>query len=110
MKVLDMPTNFAAGQNIRCTVKTVPNNHGGRMTIERLMRRDPEAKKDLKHAHHVRQRRLNVYVRGNRWWTSRENPAKVVHLVPGATWTMPFTFDIAGDLSSVESYLAVEKA
>lgn len=98
------------GQTIRCTVAKEPKAQGPRITIERLMRRDPENKKALADAQAVRRRRKNVYVRGNRFWTSREKAAKVVRVTGGAAWQMPFTPDLAADLRSVEPYLKIETA
>lgn len=98
------------GQTIRCTVAKEPQAKGHRDTIARLMRRDPENAKALTQAQAVRKRRLNVYVRGNRFWTSREKAARVVRVANGETWNMPFTPDLAADLRSVESYLTIESA
>ena len=101
---------FKAGDEIRCTVNAVPNNQGGQRTIERLMRRSPSAIRRLRNAQHLRARRMHRYTRGNRLWTSREQPAMVVQLARGESWTMPFTVDIAPDLASVATYLKIEKA
>ena len=99
-----------AGDSVRCTINKVPMKASSAKTIERLMRMDPTNKKALDHAQHLRDKRKNVYVRGNRWWTSREKSARVVRCETGNSWTMPFTFQIKPDLASVSSYLTMEKA
>ncbi len=103
-------SSLAAGQTVRCTVLREPRAEGAVKTIERLMRRDPAAVRGLRRAQELRERRKNRYVRGNRWWVAREKPARIVRVAPGKTWTMPFTFDIAPDLSSVADYLSIERA
>lgn len=106
-----MATDIAslnAGQTVSCTINKVPNNKAATETITRLMRRDPDAKRALARAQKLRGQRMNVYVRGNRWWSSREKAARVVRCVEGESWSMPFTHDIGPDLKSVESYLKIE--
>jgi hypothetical protein len=99
-----------AGQTVTCTIERVPNNKGAIDTITRLMRRDPDIKRALTRAQSLRRRRMVSYIRGNRLWYSRETASKVARCVEGATWTMPFTFDIRPDLASVEQYIKVQKA
>lgn len=99
---------FAPGQVLTCVVQRDPRSHGEETTLERLMRRDPEHKRALRRAQRMRAQRMNVYVRGNRDWTSREKPARVVRAVKGATWTMEFTPDIAKDLASVADCLTIK--
>jgi len=101
---------LAAGDQIRCTIKNVPQAKGPQDTIARLMRRDPASIKALKRAQELRRRRMRSYIRGGREWFVREHPAKVVRVAPGETWEMPFTFDIRPDLASVASYLEIQKA
>lgn len=107
------PTPFdtlTTGAQIRLTVATMPQAKGPTDTIARLMRRDPANARALRRAQEVRAKRLNRYIRGNRLWTSRETPAKVVRVVRGASWSLTYTPDIAPDLRSVAKYLTVGKA
>ena len=103
-------TSLNAGDTIACTINKVPNNKAARDTICRLMRRDPEVKRGLKRAQKLRADRMNVYVRGNRWWSSREKAAQIVRCEQGNAWSFTYTPDIAADLASVEPYLGIEKA
>ncbi|MBK9188247.1 MAG: hypothetical protein HUU18_05955 [Phycisphaerales bacterium] len=96
------------GQNVQCTVEKSPRAEGALKTIERLMRLDPENKKALRRAQVVRDRRLNVYNRGNRDWTSREKPARVVGVRKGVSWTLPYNVSLASDLRSVEAFLTLK--
>jgi hypothetical protein len=98
------------GQHITCTVAKVPGWSDGITTIERLMRRNPVVAKGLKKAHHKRQQTLNVYIRGNRDWTSRVKCGKIARVTPGATWTMPFDYTIKHDLASVAECLTIKHA
>ncbi|HYE03564.1 MAG TPA: hypothetical protein VD963_10060 [Phycisphaerales bacterium] len=98
------------GQTIRCTVTKVPRTDDAQQTIMRLMRRDPVVKRGLKKAQRRRGQELNVYNRGNRDWTSRERVGKIVRVAPGASWTMPYTLDVAPDLRAVDGWLEVAPA
>lgn len=106
----DRVSAFNAGDRLTCTVKAEPRAAAATKTIERLMRRDPAAKRGLKRAQKLRADRMNAYVRGGRMWYARERPARVVRAVRGQTWTMVFTHDIAPDLRSVERYLDLKVA
>jgi len=105
-----MIDSLKAGQNVKCTVNTVPNAAGREKTIERLMRLDPVNKKGLARAYHKRQLAWETKNRGNRDWVMRQQCGKIVRVVKGASWTMPFDFSIAADLKSCERYLTIEKA
>jgi SHS2 domain-containing protein len=96
------------GQDVQITVTKAPRAATAVSTIERLMRLDPANKRALRHAQRLRGQRINKYIRGNREWTSREKPARVVRAVTGATWTLPFTAELADELLSVGKYLKVE--
>lgn len=105
-----MIDTLSAGETVNCTVERVPNNKGAIDTITRLMRRDPDIKRNLARAQSLRRRRMHSYIRGNRLWYSREKAARVARCEQGSTWSMPFSHDIAPDLASVVGYLKVEKA
>lgn len=105
-----MLADFKPGQTIKCTVISMPRRGSGVLTIERLMRLDPEAVRNLRKAHRKRQQRLNVYNRGNRDWVCREICAKVARASKGGSWTMPFNLALLGDIKSVEKYLKIEAA
>lgn len=100
---------MAPGQAIRCTVSKTPRAEGPLKTIERLMRMDPANQKSLRRAQLLRLRRMNRYIRGNRLWSSREKPARVVRVVDGAAWTLTLSPVIAPDLRSVADYITVER-
>lgn len=102
--------NFQAGDQIRCTITSMPRAQDKADTIERLMRRDPAAVRALRRAQRMRRQRMHSYIRGGRRWYAREHPAKVVRVAQGESWDMVFTHDIKPDLQSVGSYLKIEKA
>ncbi|MAY75302.1 MAG: hypothetical protein CMJ31_11395 [Phycisphaerae bacterium] len=106
----DQISSFTAGQTIRCTLNVTPAAKGPRDTVARLMRRDPANVRALRRAQHLRKRRLNRYIRGNRLWTSREKAARVVQVRPGLSWEMSFTPDVSADLRSVAKYLDIKTA
>jgi len=96
------------GQTLTCTVTKLPASEADGKTIARLMRADRGNAKSLKRAQRLRGQRLNVYNRGNRDWTSREEPAKVVYVSPGQAWTMTYTLDRAADLKKVEKCISIK--
>lgn len=106
----DQIDSVSAGETLVCTVAKKPKAHAPNMTIARLMRLDPKNVKSLRRAQHLRSRRMNTYIRGNRVWHSREKAARVVWVSNGQSWSLPMNPSIAPDLKSVAAYLTIEKA
>jgi hypothetical protein len=96
------------GQNITCTVTKAPRTEDQKGTIERLMRRDPVAAKGLRKSQRARRQGMVVYNRGNRDWYKREHCSKIVRAVQGATWSMPYTLDLAHDFEAVRPFVTVK--
>jgi hypothetical protein len=108
-----MPTDIAAlkpGQTIKCTVTAAPRSHGATATVQRLMQMSPETRKGLKTAQRMRRQNMVVYNRGNRDWHKRAQCGTQVRVEAGATWSMPYSPQIAPDLRSVASVVSVEPA
>ena len=101
----DQVDSLNAGQSVTCTVAIEPTNDSARKTIARLMRLDPDNARGLRRAQHLRARRMNSYIRGNRLYHAREKPAKVVLPRKGRSWTMTFTPQLAPDLKSVSRFV-----
>jgi hypothetical protein len=102
--------SFTPGQTIKCTINTAPRAAAPKMTISRLMRRDPAIAKGLRKAQDLRRRRMHAYVRGGRVWYDREKAARIARVAPGNSWTMPWTPELDADLASVSGYLTIENA
>jgi hypothetical protein len=102
-----MLDTLKAGQPVTFTVLSTPRAQDSKDTIERLMRLDPVNKKSLTSAYKKRAQRQFTFNRGNRDWVKRETCAQIVRCAKGATWTMPFTFNVLPDIKSVEKYLKV---
>ena len=100
----------SVGNTLRCTVAKTPKAKAAKDTIARLMRLDPANIKSLRRAQHLRSRRMNTYIRGNRVWHSREKAARVVRVTDGASWNLPMNPSIAPDLKAVAGYLTIENA
>jgi hypothetical protein len=103
-----MTATLVPGKSIACTVTRRPRAQGDIKTIARLMRRDPDTKRKLARAQRLRRQRMNKFNRGNRLWISREKPAMVVSVHPGATWSMIYTPDIGPDLAKVADFLRIQ--
>ncbi len=98
------------GQNVTCTVTRVPRAKAPFQTIQRLMRRDEGIRAGLRKAQSRRRRTMHSYIRGGKEWFNRQRVGKLARVKDGASWTMPFTPDLANDLRSVESYLEIKPA
>jgi len=109
MADLDL-SKLKPGQNVTCTVAKLPRTEDQADTIRRLMRLDPENKRALRRAQRMRRQRMVIYNRGNRDWVKREKTARVVHVEAGASWTMPYTFDLTNDLASLGQFVTVAAA
>ncbi len=96
------------GQNITCTITKAPRTEDQAGTIERLMRRNPEAAKGLRKSQRARRQGMVVYNRGNRDWYKRETCSKIVRITQGHSWTMPYTLDLAHDFEAVKSFVSVK--
>ena len=105
-----MAQNFKPGQQIRLTITSAPRNEAGVDTLERLMRLEPGVKRGLRKAQRRRRQDMVVYNRGNRDWYQREKCARIAKAREGASWTMPFSHQLAPELASVASYVKVEPA
>jgi hypothetical protein len=101
---------FKPGQQVKCTITALPKTDDQTSTLERLMRRDASAKRALKKGHRRRQQEMVVYNRGNRDWYKREKCGKVVRVAQGATWSMPYSLDVAHDIAVVSSFISIEAA
>lgn len=99
-----------AGQSIVCTIAAAPRTPDQKSTLERLMRNDPEAKRGLRKGQRQRRQGMIVYNRGNRDWYKRELCSKIIHPVPGQTWSMRFTFDLVNDFNAVKDLVTVKGA
>ncbi len=106
-----MATNFDSlkpGSTITCTVSKMPRTEDQEITILRLMRQEPAAKKALARAHRMRQQRKVEYNRGNRDWVKREKTAQVVRVEKGKTWSMTFKVDQVPDLKAISEFVSVK--
>lgn len=103
-------SDFAPGTQIRCTIKQLPTTKGGRDTVLRLMRQDPQVSKALRRSHHERVRTTPFHQRGGRRWYVRPRVGKIARVEPGESWTMAFVPHLAPDLKSVEAFLQIEAA
>lgn len=103
-----MLDSIKPGQDIVCTVTSQPRTDDTSQTIARLMRRDPANAKALRKGQMRRKRITPIHQRGGRRWFVRQKVGKVVHAVPGASWTMTYTPDLAPDLRSVAAFIEIK--
>lgn len=103
-----MLEKLKAGQTIRCTITKAPRTPARIDTLERLMREDATVKRGLRRSQRRRRQNMVVYNRGNRDWYKREICGRIVRVEKGATWTMPYSVQLAPEFRSLEPYLKVE--
>ncbi|MEY3023556.1 MAG: hypothetical protein RJA16_382 [Planctomycetota bacterium] len=88
------------------TVTKLPTSEAANKTLVRLMQMQPEVKRGLGKLKLRREREDNrVQQRGGRMWTARAKASKLVHVQPGATFTLRVTPQIKPDLESVSKFL-----
>lgn len=105
-----MLDSIKPGDTIKCTVTRDLRPGDTYDTVQRLMRLDPDVKRNLKKAQEHRARTTVVRSRGKRPWAVNQKATKAAVPEKGATWTMRFFPHVAPDFRSVESVVSVEKA
>lgn len=96
------------GQEIRCTVSSMPRSKAKADTIARLMRQNHETAKGLRRAQAHRKRTANIHNRGGRDWYARAKAGKNLRVAAGESWTMVYVPHLRADIASVEQYLTIE--
>ncbi|MFG0306121.1 MAG: hypothetical protein ACF8Q5_07890 [Phycisphaerales bacterium JB040] len=104
-----MIDSIKTGSQITCTITSEPRAASKRLTIARLMRRDPANARALRKGQEDRRRSTPTKIRGGRTWYIRPKAGKVCIPRPGNSWTMKLTPDLVNDLKAVEPYLSIEK-
>jgi hypothetical protein len=99
---------YKAGQTLRLTITRAPTTVDAQQTVLRLMRQDPAIKKALRAGQELRMGRLIVRSRGGRPWEVREKSAKVARPTKGASWSMRYFPQIAGDLHNVARFVEIK--
>ncbi len=105
-----MIDTYAPGQNITCTITSIPKTEAGKKTVLRLMRRDADIRRSLRHAQNHRRRTMHSYIRGGTTWFNRKPVGTIARVELGNSWTMPFTPDLANDLQSVSANIEIKSA
>ena len=106
-----MSVSIEPGTRTTFTVTKLPTSESASKTLVRLMQMQPEVKKALGKLKLRREREDNrQQQRGGRMWTARAKASKLVHIEPGATFTLRVTPQIKPDLESVAQYLTAAPA
>lgn len=106
-----MSVSIEPGNRTTFTITKLPTSASASKTLVRLMQMQPEVKNALGKLKLRREREDNrQQQRGGRMWTARAKASKLVHLEPGATFTLRVTPQIKPDLESVAKYLASSPA
>jgi hypothetical protein len=102
--------SLETGAEITCTITALPRSRAGKLTIGRLMKKDPDIQRGLRKAQTRRRQNMRMYTRGGRDWYAREKCGKGGQVREGSTFTMTYAPQLAADMKSVESYLKIEPA
>lgn len=101
----------APKQKVTFTITKTPHRIAQRKTIQRLMRMQPHIQIGLRKLARRRRREENkTYPRAGRLWTERATASKIVHVIPGESFTIVITPQILKDIKSVEPYLKAKRA
>jgi hypothetical protein len=94
------------------TVKIVknPTNEAATKTLQRLLGKDPQQKKDATRLRRIRQQETQVHQRGGRQWRVNMPKPKRLEGRAGESGTIKATTDVLRDLRSVERFVDVQAA
>ena len=102
---------IAPGKTVTFTITKAPLRAPQRKTLARLMKMQPEVRRDLKMTARRRRQKDNVPTRrGGRIWINRAKAPRLVHVEAGETFTLTVTPQIVPDLKSVEGFLSAKAA
>jgi hypothetical protein len=105
-----MTTAIAPQKKITFTIKHAPHREADTKTILRLMRMQRSVQNGLRVLSRRRRRENVTSPRAGRFWTSRIPASKIVHVLPGETFTLTVTPQIMPDIKAVEKYLEAKAA
>ena len=96
---------IAPGKTVTFTITAAPARVTDRKTLTRLMKMQPDVRRDLKKLARRRRQKDNIATRrGGRIWIHRAKAPRLVHVEPGQTFTLTVTPQIVADLKSVERF------
>ncbi|MDX1681729.1 MAG: hypothetical protein R3336_01290 [Phycisphaeraceae bacterium] len=98
------------GTEVQVKVTRRPTNAAARRTLERILSKDAEVRREHKRVEKVRAANLRYTKRGGRPWAVRMSKPEVVSLEPGTEGTVLATLDVIRDLDSVSRFVEVEPA
>jgi len=98
------------GTLVRVEVRRRPSNAAALKTLRRVLRLDPEVKRELKRVHDVRRANERTKRRGGRDWAIRMPKPEVVKGEPGEAGTVLGTLPVLRDLASLERFVDVAPA
>lgn len=101
---------IAPGSRVTVKITTRPTNRAAVKTLERLLAKSPEAKKETRRQEKVRKAGFRTHQRGGRDWEVRVPRQPVVDVAVGEQGTITASLDVLQDLRSVERFVEVSKA
>ena len=98
-------------KTVTFTITKVPKAPREHKTIVRLMKMQPDVRRDLRRLAKRRRQHDNIITRrGGRLWLNRARATKPVRVEPGETFTLTITPQIIPDIKSVQPYLKATAA
>ena len=105
-----MIDNVKTGDTVQVTITSRPTNRAARKTLQRVLSKDPQHKKEVDRQRAVRDTNLRAKIRGGRPWYRRVVKQHAVEGVVGETGTVRATADVLRDLGSVQRFVEVKPA
>jgi hypothetical protein len=94
------------GKTVTFTITSAPQRVPQRKTLARLMRMQPDIRRELKMVARRRRQKDNVPTRrSGRIWVNRAKATRLVRVEPGQSFTLTVTPQIVADLQSVRGFL-----
>lgn len=105
-----MAINIAPGTRVNVKITKSPTTAAATKTLERLLSKSPEAKKEAARQQKIRKTGMRVHQRGGRDWEVRVPRQSPVDVKVGETAAITASLDVLRDLASVERFVEVTKA
>lgn len=105
-----MIENVKPGDTINVKITSRPTNASARKTLQRVLNKDAEHKKEVERQRDVRASNIRMKIRGGRPWYRRVVKQHAVQGEVGESGTVLASVDVLRDLGSVQRFIEVTPA
>ena len=105
-----MLENIQTGQKVQVTVAKQPTNAAAKITLARLLAKDPGVAREQRRLTQVREATKRKRIRAGREWISRPVKKHPVRGEQGESGTIVASYDVLQDLKRVAPFVEVSAA